>query len=122
MNLASSPRIPPNKSKGKRFGFGYEKRSAESPSVLSVRAEFLRLLLQLKPDAVSQLFKHAYDRFDELLKQQRDLISSHYASFESQIPTEAFVLRQPSVLRARAIENTVGRCYVLAAAITFTGK
>lgn len=60
----------------KRFGFGYEKKSDNSPSTETARADFLSLILEIKPDAVSNLFNTSYHHFSSLLAENEDVITS----------------------------------------------
>jgi hypothetical protein len=53
---ASSVQRARGEFKAKRFGFGYEKKSDNSPSTETARAEFLSLILEVKPDVISTLF------------------------------------------------------------------
>ncbi|MBA3357533.1 MAG: hypothetical protein H0U18_16655 [Pyrinomonadaceae bacterium] len=94
-------------SKAKRFGFGYEKKSANSPSTQTARAEFLSLILELTPNVVSNLFHTAYPSFNQLLAENEGVIASLCESLESEIPEEAYVLRQPKYIRERAIERVI---------------
>jgi len=107
MSVGFPTKTSSRNSKGKRLGFGYEKKSSESPSVQTARAAFLNTILQLKPDTISHLFDAAYPPFEKLLKSKEDLLASRYALLESKIPTEAYVLRQPKFLRSRAIESLI---------------
>ncbi len=78
--------------------FGYEEKSANSPSTETARAEFLSLVLEIKPDVVSNLFNAAYHHFSRLLAQNEGLIAS---LCHSQVP------EQPKYIRQRAIEGII---------------
>ncbi len=92
-------------SKSKRFGFGYEKKSANRPSIQTARAEFLSLILELRPTVVSNLFCSAYPPFTQMLAKNEAVVASLCESLESEIPVEAHILRQPDYIRERAIKK-----------------
>jgi hypothetical protein len=97
----------PRESKTKRFGFGYEKKSANSPSTETARAEFLSLVLEVKPDVVSSLFSAAHHHFLSFIAEKKDLIASLCLSLESEIPEENYILRQPKYIRQWAINRLI---------------
>ncbi len=97
---------PPG-SNAKRFGFGYEKKSANSPSTQTARAEFLSLILELRPNVASSLFCSAYPPFNQLLAKNEAVIALLCESLESEIPEDAYILRQPKYIRERAIKRLI---------------
>jgi hypothetical protein len=105
MKLAASNKESPQDSKGKRFGFGYEEKSKNSPSTRTARAEFLKLIPTLGPRVVFDLFATAYQTFCELLAANEGVIAALCESLESEIPEEAYILRQPKFIRERAIKT-----------------
>ena len=107
-----SEQFPPA-SKAKRFGFGYEKKSKDSPSTLTARAQFLTLILELRPNAVSSLFNTAYQPFHELIAENESAIASLCKSVESEIPEEAYNPRQPDYIREQAIQRLIPNLYSL---------
>jgi hypothetical protein len=92
-------------SKAKRFGFGYEKKSINSPSIQTARSEFLSLILELRPNVVSNLFFSVYPLFNQMLAENEAVIASLCESMESEIPEEAHILRQPKYIQKRAIKK-----------------
>lgn len=104
MNSAAAGEESPHESRTKCFGFGYEKQSRDSPSTQTARAKFLTLILELRPDAISSLFNTSYQPFNALLAENEAIIASNYVSLESEIPEEAYTLRQPEFIRAQAIQ------------------
>jgi hypothetical protein len=107
MNPVAVAKDPEGRSTTKRFGFGYEKQCANSPSTELARAEFLSPILETKPEVVSSLFNTAYHHFSCLLARNEDLIASLCHSLESEIPEEAYILRQKKYIRERAIERLI---------------
>lgn len=107
MNSVAIAKNSVRESTTKRFGFGYEKKSANSPSSETARAEFLSLVLEIKPDVVSSIFNTAYHHFASLIAENEDLIASLCHSLESEIPKEAYHLRQPRDIRQRAIKRFI---------------
>jgi hypothetical protein len=91
----------------KRVGFGYQKKSDNSPSTETARAEFLSLILEIKPESVFSIFNNGYHHFASLIAQNEDLIASLSHSLESEIPKGAYHLRQPSDIRQRAIKGFI---------------
>jgi hypothetical protein len=63
-------------SKAKRFGFGYEEQSKESPSTQTARAEFLSLTLELRPTVVLDLFNECQADFESFLAKNESKITS----------------------------------------------
>ena len=94
-----------DESKSKRFGFGYEAKSADSPSVQTPRAEFLTIILETKLDAVFNLFIDCYPPFTQLLERSEHVISVIAEEVEASIPKEAYILRQPKFIRETALKR-----------------
>jgi hypothetical protein len=107
MKLVAVAKNSARESTTKRFGFGYEKKSSNSPSTEIARAEFLSLVLEIEPDVVSSLFNAAYPHFCSLIAGHEDLITSLCHSLELEIPEENYILRQPKYIRQWAIKRFI---------------
>lgn len=60
----------------RRFGFGLERKSAVTPSVLDARAYFLEMLPTLNEHTVTSLFATSYQPFSEFLNSSQAAIAS----------------------------------------------
>ncbi|HEY5885436.1 MAG TPA: hypothetical protein VIT88_12150 [Pyrinomonadaceae bacterium] len=94
-------------SQTRRFGFGYETNSSLRPSTETARAEFLALVLEIKPEVVQGLFQATYPHFCALLSENEDLIAALCHSLESEIPQQNYILRQPKYIRRNAIRKFI---------------
>jgi hypothetical protein len=88
------------------FGYGYEPKSPESPSVQTARAEFLAIILESKPNIVNRLIA-CYPAFQQLLELSDSVILGLVAVIDAGIPKEDWIQRQPAFLRERALEKFV---------------
>lgn len=79
-----------------RFGYGFERKSANSPSTQCAQAFFLKLLPQLEKEVLISLFDTAYTPFREFLSNHQDeilLIKSRIepAPFSMDTATRIFI-------------------------------
>lgn len=82
----------PPQSKAKRFGFGPEKKSANSPSTQHARAFFLELLPRLRNEVTTTLFDIAYHPFVSFLYAHQDEILSIKRNIEpAPFPTDTAI-------------------------------
>jgi len=107
MNAAVVRQSSHRESKSKRLGFGYEAKSADSPSVQTARAEFLTVILEAKFDAVFNLFIACYSPFTQVLERSGNVISVIAEEVEANIPKEAYILRQPKFIRETALKKLI---------------
>lgn len=89
----------------KRFGYGFEKESAGSPSTQLARAYFLELIFELRPNVVLTLFRTAYIPFSELLKNRQGDINTIGESLESELSESGYVSQR--VVRKHAIRRFI---------------
>jgi hypothetical protein len=95
------------KSQTRRLGFGYETKSSLRPSTETARAEFLALVLAIKPEVVHRLFQATHPHFCALLSENEELIAALCHSLESEIPQQNHILRQPKYIRGSAIRKLI---------------
>jgi len=91
----------------KRFEFGYEKKSKISRSVQAARTDFLSIILNERLNVVFDLFASAYQPFSDLLENISSEIEAVSEKVESEIPQEAYVLRQPKFIRESALKTLI---------------
>lgn len=76
------------------FGFGYESRSSDRPSVQTARSEFLNIVAEIQPEVVFRLFRSCYLPFSELLELKEEIIAASCREIDTNLPKEAYILRQ----------------------------
>src|SRR5437868_4780960 len=96
----------------KRFGFGYEEDSTDSPSIQTARCYFLELIPELRPSVMWSLLRDAYQPFCELLANNKSVITSICESVEAEMPKDPIV-RQPKNIREQAIKKFVSNWHSL---------
>ncbi len=103
MNSVAVRQSSRDEPKSKRLGFGYEAKSADSPSVQTARAEFLNIIAGIKPRVVFNLFETCYLPFIEFLQHRELTIESIYEEVEANTPQEPYFLRQPKFMMEKAL-------------------
>jgi len=92
MNAVAIRDDTPKESKSRRFGFGYEENSPNSPSTQHAQAFFLKLLPQERNNLTLTLFETSYDPFVEFLNAHQDKILSIKSNIEPQpFPMESAI-------------------------------
>jgi hypothetical protein len=107
MNAAVVRQSSHREPKSRPIGFGYETKSADSPSVQTARAEFLTIVMETKLSAVFSLFVTCYAPFTQLLERNEHAIATICEEIDANLPQENYILRQPKFIRERALKTLI---------------
>lgn len=89
----------------RRFGYAFEKKSADSPSTQHARAFFLELIFELRPSVVLTLFRTTHAPFSKLLTDKQRDIASISESVESELLESGYISQ--GAVRKHAIRRLI---------------